>query len=201
AAVFVCKSLAQRGLENVWVLYTGYRYGWSQTVNGWALCLVGITAVIVQGGLVRPIVKRFGERKAVVSGTVISTLAFFSYGLASQGWMIPVIVCFGALGGIAGPAIQSLVTSRVDETEQGKIQGVLTSLTSLTNIFAPILFNTLLFSYFIGDSAPTKIPGAPFLFGAILLAIAVVISINVFSRFPSARQEEATDQQEDASPT
>ena len=66
AAVFVCKSLAQRGLENVWVLYTGFRYGWSETVNGWALCLVGITAIIVQGGLVRPIVKRFGERKSVL---------------------------------------------------------------------------------------------------------------------------------------
>jgi DHA1 family tetracycline resistance protein-like MFS transporter len=201
AAVFVCKSLAQRGLENVWVLYTGYRYGWSQTVNGWALCLVGITAVIVQGGLVRPIVKRFGERKAVVAGTVISTLAFIGYGLASQGWMIPVIICFGALGGIAGPAIQSLVTSRVDETEQGKIQGALTSLTSLTNVFAPILFNTLLFSYFISDSAPAKIPGAPFLFGSILLAIAVLISVNVFRRFPSARQEDAPDQQEDTSTT
>jgi DHA1 family tetracycline resistance protein-like MFS transporter len=115
--------------------------------------------------------------------------------------MIPVIICFGALGGIAGPAIQSLVTSRVDETEQGKIQGALTSLTSLTNVFAPILFNTLLFSYFISDSAPAKIPGAPFLFGSILLAIAVLISVNVFRRFPSARQEDAPDQQEDTSTT
>jgi len=184
AAVFVCKSLAQRGLENVWVLYTGFRYGWTETINGWALCLVGIMAVVVQGGMVRPIVKRFGERRTVVFGSIISMFAFLGYALADEGWMIPLIIIFGALGGVAGPAIQTLVTSRVEETEQGKIQGALTSLTSLTNIFAPILFNTMLFSYFISEAAPTKLPGAPFFFGAVLLSLSVFIALKVFKRFP-----------------
>jgi len=184
AAVFVCKSLAQRGLENVWVLYTGFRYGWTETINGWALCLVGIMAVVVQGGMVRPIVKRFGERRTVVFGSIISMFAFLGYALADEGWMIPLIIIFGALGGVAGPAIQTLVTSRVEETEQGKIQGALTSLTSLTNIFAPILFNTMLFSYFISEAAPTKLPGAPFFFGAVLLSLSVFIALKGFKRFP-----------------
>ena len=183
AAVFVCKSLAQRGLENVWVLYTGYRYGWSETTNGWALGFVGVTAIIVQGGLVRPIVNRFGERKALLMGTVISVFAFLGYGLASSPWMIPVIISFGALGGVAGPAIQSLVAGGVDESDQGKIQGAITSLTSLTNVFAPLIFNTLLFSYFISDEAFAHIPGAPFLFGSVLLAISFFIALNVFRRF------------------
>jgi DHA1 family tetracycline resistance protein-like MFS transporter len=185
AAVFVCKSLAQRGLENVWVLYTGYRYSWDQTINGWALCLVGVMAVIVQGGMVRPVVKRFGERKTVILGTIIAAVSFLAYGLASRGWMVPMIIVFGAFGGVAGPAIQSLVTSRVEPTDQGKIQGSLTSLISLTNVFAPILFNTLLFSYFISDDAPVRIPGAPFLFGSILLTLSIFISIRVFRRFPA----------------
>ena len=183
--VFVLKSLAQRGLENVWVLYTGYRFGWDAGTNGLALGLVGVMAIIVQGGLVRPIIRRIGERRAVIFGTVISTFAFAGYGLANSPWMIPCLIVFGSLGGIAGPAIQSLVTGSVDETEQGRVQGALTGLTSLTNIVAPIFFNTLLFSYFISEAAPVKIPGAPFLVGSILLGASIFIAIPVFRRFPA----------------
>jgi DHA1 family tetracycline resistance protein-like MFS transporter len=186
AAVFVCKSLAQRGLENVWVLYTGYRYDWDASTNGLALGLVGITAIIVQGGMVRPVIRRFGERKTVIIGSIVSAFSFLGYGLANQGWMIPCIIICGAFGGVAGPAIQSLVTSNVDETEQGKIQGALTSLTSLTNIIAPLLFNTFLFSYFISAAAPVHLPGAPFLVGAVLLTLSIFIAVRVFRRFPLA---------------
>ncbi len=98
--------------------------------------------------------------------------------------MIPVIIIFGAFGGVAGPAIQSLVTRTVDETEQGKIQGALTSLTSLTNIIAPLFFNTLLFSYFIRSDAPVHLPGAPFLVGSVLLTLSIFIAVRVFRRFP-----------------
>lgn len=185
AIVFICKSLAQRGLENVWVLYTSYRYGWDSFSNGLALGLVGITAIIVQGGLVRPIIKRIGERKAVIFCSIIGSIAFLGYGLATEGWMIPVVICFGAISGVAGPAIQSLVTGNVDETEQGKIQGALTSLMSLTNVFAPLLFNTVLFSYFISERAPFELPGAPFFVGSVLIAGSVFVSIRVFQRFPA----------------
>lgn len=189
AAVFACKSLAQRGLENVWVLYTGYRYCWDAKLNGWALALVGVMAVVVQGGLVRPTVRRFGERKTVIIGTLVGSFSFLGYAMATQGWMIPGIIVFGAFAGVSGPAIQSLVTSRVDETEQGKIQGALTSLTSLTNIVAPLLFNTLLFSYFISDNAPVQIPGAPFYLGFLLLLLSIGIAFRVFRRFPEEENE------------
>ncbi len=191
AIVFMCKSLAQRGLENVWVLYTSYRYDWDTTTNGMALGLVGICAIVVQGGLVRPVVKRFGERKTVIFGSVIGTLGFLGYGLAYQGWMVYVIIISTSVGGLAGPAIQSLVTSTVNETEQGKIQGALTSLTSLTNIIAPVFFNTLLFSYFISDRSPIHLPGAPFLVGSLLLAISTGIAVLVFRRFPKSAVTES----------
>ncbi len=187
AAVFACKSLAQRGLENVWVLYTDFRYGWDASMNGYALGLVGIMAVVVQGGLVRPTVRRLGERGTVIVGTLVGAFSFLGYGLASNGWIIPGIIVFGAFAGVSGPAIQSLVTSHVDESEQGKIQGALTSLTSLTNIIAPILFNTILFSYFISDDAPVKVPGAPFFLGFFLLLLSIAIAIRVFRKFPEAK--------------
>lgn len=181
---FVCMSLAQRGLENVWVLYTGYRFGWDEMTNGLVLGLVGITAAVVQGGLVRPIISRLGERKAIVYGTAISTVAFLCYGLANQGWMMLAIIVFGSLGGVTGPAIQSVIAGKVESSEQGKVQGALTSLMSLTNIFAPLFFTAGLFSYFTSETAFVRLPGSPFLVGSFLIFVAMVVCIVVFKRNP-----------------
>jgi len=186
AAVLVCRSLAQRGLENVWVLYAGYRFGWDALTNGLTLGLVGMMAVVVQGGMVRPVVRRFGERKTLIGATIVSALAFFGYGTASEGWMVPAIIVFGSLGGLAGPVTQSLIAGAVGQHEQGTIQGALVSLTSMTSILAPLLFNTLLFSYFISDAAPIHLPGAPLLAGSILVTLSLFIAVAVFRRIPEA---------------
>lgn len=200
ALAFVFMSFAQRGLENVWVLHGAYRYGWDELRNGLLLGLVGIMAIIVQGGLVRPIVKRLGERQSVLLGLVISMLAFLGYGLADQGWMVPIVVILGSLGGITGPAIQSIVTSSVDESEQGEVQGALTSLISLTNIFSPLIFSAFLFSYFTCSkevftpegfpvsipAPPFTVPGAPFFFGSLLLFVALCLVIRLFRKLPES---------------
>jgi DHA1 family tetracycline resistance protein-like MFS transporter len=182
--VFVCTSLAQRGLENVWVLYTSFRYDWGLIANGLALGLVGLTSTIVQGGLVRPTVKRFGERRTAKFGIAISATAFLGYGLATESWMIPCIIIFGSLGGLTGPAVQSIVAGTVDPSEQGKTQGALTSLMSLTAIIAPLFFTAGLFSYFTSPKALFSLPGAPFLTGSVLLFTALIVIRRVFRRFP-----------------
>ncbi len=175
SVAFVCMSLAQRGLENVWVLFTGYRFGWDARTNGLALGLVGLMAVVVQGGLVRPTIARFGEPKTLLFGLSVASLVFLGYGLAPYAWMIPCLIVFGSLAGMTGPAIQSIVTGTVDPTEQGAIQGALTSLTSLTNIIAPLIFTTRLFSYFTSPKAVIHISGAPFLVGSLLWLAALFI--------------------------
>jgi DHA1 family tetracycline resistance protein-like MFS transporter len=192
ALAFVFTSLAQRGLENVWILYMGYRFDWDERINGLVLGLVGLSAAIVQGGLVRPIVNRIGERRAILFGLSVSSLAFLGYGLAPQGWMIPVIILFGSLGGIAGPAIQSIVAHQVDSREQGKVQGALTSLMSLTSIVAPLVFTAGLFSYFTSPDAVISLPSAPFLVGSALFASALLIVRGVFRRFPAQAPDDQT---------
>lgn len=189
AAAFVCISLAQRGLESVWVLFTEYRFHWSPLMVGASLGVVGVTAMIVQGGLVRPIIRLVGERRTVIIGLAISAITFLGYGLANQGWMVFCWIAFGALGGVAGPAIQSLVAGSVPPSEQGKIQGAITSLMSLTNIIAPLVFTTGLFSYFTSEKAPIKLPGIPFLIGSLLLVVALVIALRVFQRIPESDTE------------
>ena len=187
AAAFLFASLAQRGLESVWVLHTGFRYGWEPVTNGLTLGLVGVMAMLVQGLLIKPIVERIGERRTVGLGLTASMLAFLAYGLASQGWMVPVIIVFGALSGIALPAIQGLVAGTVLPSEQGKIQGAFTMLTSLTAIFSPLIFTTGLFSFFTSAAAPLVLPGAPFFLGALLFLVSLIRLARLFRRMPEAQ--------------
>ena len=189
AIAFAMMSLAQRGLENVWILYTGHRFGWSPKVNGYTLALVGLMAAVVQGGMVRPTIRRLGERKTVLMGLAIASLAFFCYGMASQPWMLYTTIVFGSFAGVAGPAIQSLVAGQVDASEQGKVQGALTSLTSLSNVIAPLVFTSGLFSYFTSAEAPFQMPGAPFFLGAVLWSGALMVVMRVFKRFPEGDAE------------
>lgn len=177
-------SLAQRGLENVWVYFTSFRYGWNELTNGLALGLVGITAILVQGGMVRPIIKRFGERKAVLYGISIAVLAFMGYAFATKGWMVYCVIIFGSLGGVAGPAIQSIVAKSVGPSEQGQMQGAITSLRSVTSIFAPLIFTSGLFSYFTSAKAPVILPGIPFFAGGLLNIVALIVIYRLFKRIP-----------------
>ena len=185
AVAFLFASMAQRGLENVWVLHTGFRYGWDTLTNGLTLGLVGVMAVLVQGLLIKPIVARIGERRTITLGLTASMLAFLAYGLASQGWMVPIIIVFGALSGVALPAIQGLVAGNVLPSEQGKIQGAFTSLTSLTAIFSPLIFTAGLFSFFTSAAAPIILPGAPFFLGSLLFLVSLVLLVRLFRRLPA----------------
>lgn len=184
AVSFLFFSLAQRGLETIFVLYTDYRYAWGPSENGLALALVGVMTAIVQGGLVRPTVARLGERTTILVGLGISTLGFVGYALASQGWMLLGVIAFASLGAIAGPAIQGLVAGTVPSREQGAVQGSLTSLQSLTSVIAPLIAGGI-FARFSGDGAWVELPGAPLFLGAIFLLVGLVWALRTFRRHPA----------------
>lgn len=191
---FVLMALSQRGLESTWVLYTSYRYGWDERTNGLTLALVGVMAALVQGLLVRPVVARLGERKTALASLVIAAIAHVGYGSAPEGWWIPIIIVFGGLAGLAGPAIQALVAGTVPPKDQGKVQGALTSMMSLSAIFAPLVFVSGLFSYFSSDAAPVHLPGAPFFLGSSLLVVAWVVLWRLFRRVPPGEAEESDEE-------
>jgi MFS transporter, DHA1 family, tetracycline resistance protein len=173
--------LAHQSLQNVWVLYTEYRYGWSRQAVGVSLAVVGICAVIVSGGMVGPYVKRFGERFSLASGLFYGFLGFAGFGLAWRGWGAMVAIPFIALWGVAGPAMQSLMSQRVDASSQGKLQGAVNSLRALTGMPGPVVFSQV-FSAAISAEMRVHVPGAPYFLAALLLLCALLVAVAVTRR-------------------
>lgn len=178
-------GVAQRCLESTWVLFTEHRFHWDIRDTGISLAVVGLAAVVVQGGLVRRIIPWLGERKALMAAITVQCLAFTLYGLATAGWMLYAFLVFGAFGGIGMPAAQGLMSKAVPPNEQGMLQGGLASVTSITSILGPFLA-TNLFGFFISEKTPVKIPGAAFFAGALLLLIALAAARRTFARTPPA---------------
>jgi DHA1 family tetracycline resistance protein-like MFS transporter len=173
--VAILYYLAHQSLQNVWVLYTEYRYGWNTRSVGISLAVVGVCAMMVSGGLVGPYVKKFGERFSLTSGLFYGFMGFAGFGLASHGWGALVAIPFIALWGVAGPAMQSLMSQRVDESSQGKLQGAINSLRALTGMVGPVLF-TQVFSWAIEKNTRLHLPGAPYFLAGLLLLGAMAMS-------------------------
>lgn len=165
-------NVAQFGLHATWVLYTSHRYQWTPHDVGLSLALVGVGAAVVQGGLARKIVPRFGERRTVMFALSVALAAYVGYGLATRGWMIYAIIAAASLGSVLGPATQSLITKTVGADEQGAIQGAITAIQSSAAVIGPVIGGSSL-EYFISDRAPVYLPGAPFFVGAVLTLMAL----------------------------
>ncbi len=174
AAVHFLYYMAHQSLQNVFVLYTGYRYGWDTFTVGLALGMVGVMTSIVQGGLVGPIVARLGERRTLLTGLTFGVSAFLIYGLATTGTRFVLGILVMSLWGLYGPSAQGLMTRRVGPNEQGQLQGALTSVVTITGIIGPAVFS-LTFASFIGERQNWHLPGAPFLLASLLLVVAIGI--------------------------
>jgi len=162
-------------LPSTFVLYATYRYGWDTKTVGLTLALVGICAMVVQGAGIGPIVRRLGERRALMLGLVSGAIGFLIFGLAPTGPLFWVGIPVMALWGVSGAASQALMTQLVAPDQQGRLQGATASVQSVAQLAGPFLF-TLTFAYFIGQQSPVQLPGAPFLLASLLLVLALGIA-------------------------
>lgn len=168
-------NLAAHAVQSTWSFYTMFKFGWTETMVGYSLGALGIMIAVVQGGLIRVVIPKLGQANAVVLGLVFYMVGMILFGLATSGWMMFVILIVYCLGGIAGPALQGIISTQVHRNEQGELQGGLTSLMSATSIIGPLLMNNL-FSWFSGKKAPVYFPGAPFIAGAFLMLISIILA-------------------------
>ena len=153
-------NIAGHAAQSTWTFITMLKFNWDEAMIGYSLAFVGLTVGIVQGGLIRIVIPKIGEVKAIFVGFTFYLLGFILFAFATHGWMMFAFMVPYALGGLGMPAVQGMISNHVPANEQGEIQGVLTSLMSLTAIIGPLLM-TSLFYYFTQSNAPFFFPGAP----------------------------------------
>jgi DHA1 family tetracycline resistance protein-like MFS transporter len=168
---------------SVFVLYVGYRYAWNERTVGLVLALVGVSSMIVQGGLMGPTIRRLGERNTLLIGIACGVAGFLVMGFAPNGtvffWSMPL----AALWGLAGPAAMGMMAARVGGSEQGQLQGANNSLRAISELIGPSVF-TLTFAYFIGGGRQWHAPGAPFILAAALLGSSIMLALSTARALP-----------------
>jgi DHA1 family tetracycline resistance protein-like MFS transporter len=172
---FILIYLAAHAVQSNWTFFTIEKFGWGEKMIGISLGVVGLLVALVQGGLIRVVNPWLGNEKSVYTGLLLYSAGLFLFAFASQSWMMFVFLIPYCLGGIAGPALQSIISGSVPANEQGELQGALTGLVSLTSIAGPPMM-TGLFAYFTKPGAPVHFSGAAFLLGAILMLISAGIA-------------------------
>jgi len=174
---FIFIYLAAHAVQSNWSYFTMYKFGWSKAKVGTSLAIVGLLVAAVQGGLIRVVNPKLGNERSAYAGLLLYSLGLFLFAFATQSWMMFAFLVPYCLGGIAGPALQAIIAGHVPPTEQGELQGALTSLMSATTIIGPLLM-TNLFAYFTSKNAPVYFAGAPFLLGAILMAGSAIVAYH-----------------------
>lgn len=166
---FTLIYIAAHSVQSNWSYYTMLKFHWNEAWVGYSLGFVGLLVGIVQGGLIRIIIPKIGQNNSVYLGLTLYSIGLLLFGVATTSWMMFAFLIPYSLGGICGPALQGIISSAIPPTEQGELQGALTSLMSVTSIVGPLLMNNL-FAYFTSPNAPIYFPGAPFILGFILCA-------------------------------
>lgn len=176
--------IAGHSAQSTWTYYTMEKFKWDEAMVGYSLGAVGILVAIVQGGLIRYTIPKFGQKKSVYIGFSLYLLGFILFAFATKGWMMFAILIPYCLGGIAPPAIQGIMSTQTPPNEQGELQGVTTGLMSLSSIIGPLLM-TNLFSYYTRPESGVYFPGAPFIASAVLTVFAIVISARSLIKYHS----------------
>lgn len=168
---FFLANLAGQALPSVWSYFTIERFDWNPKQIGFSLMVVGVLVAIVQGFLVGKVVQWFGKRKVVTFGFLLWTIGMFLFSQASEPWMLYAFLIPYALGGVAGPTVQGIISNQVSQKEQGILQGSITGLVSVTAILGQLVFAPV-FYYFIKPETIYYFPGAAYALAAVFLLIA-----------------------------
>jgi len=172
---------ASHAVHSNWSYFTMYKFNWDEKMVGISLGAIGLLVGIVQGGLIRVINPKLGNEKSIYVGMALYTVGMFLFATATQSWMMFAFLIPYCLGGIAGPAMQAVISSQVPANEQGEIQGTLSSLMSASAIVGPPMMSTV-FYYFTHKEAPFQFAGAPFVLGGFLMLLSTIIAYLSFRK-------------------
>lgn len=173
---FLVAQLVQQGVQAVWVPYATYRFGWGAVEIGFSFAALALFVLVTQGAVVRPVVSRFGEARAMVFSLLATVVGLVALGLATAGAAAYVGIALYSVGlGVLSPAVRSLMSRTVPRDEQGLLMGAIGSLITPTAIIAPPIANGI-FALAIRPDVPVVVPGAPFFVAGILALVALALA-------------------------
>lgn len=185
---FTIVYIGQKAVESTLPFFLIEKYQWTlSSISGLGI-FIGILLVGIQGGLIRIVIPKLGLEKSVIAGMSFYTIGLIFIAFNNIGWMMYVYMIPYCLGGISGPALQGFITEKIAPNEQGELQGALTSLVSVTTIVGPLLM-TSLFHHFTMKGTAVYFPGAPYLMGAVLMLLSILLAIRSFRKAESSKQE------------
>jgi len=161
----------------VWSYFPQARFGWDAAMTGVSLAVFGLSMALVQGVLLRKVVRRLGERRTVVLGLSFNFIGFLGIILIPNGWVILALTPIMALGAMTGPSVQGLMSRATGDDQQGELQGLLTSLGALALIVSPMMM-TQSFAYFTAPTSAFFLPTAPFVLSLGLTLLSAVIFLG-----------------------
>ncbi|MEI1276918.1 TCR/Tet family MFS transporter [Leptospira venezuelensis] len=173
--------VANHCMETSWSYFTMNKFQWTATKIGFSLAVVGASLAVVQGGLLRIIIPKLGQKNSAYLGIFARVVMSALFAFAWEEWMlyallVPFSFCF-----IATPAIQGYISNHVSPTQQGEFQGIMGSMMSLSSILGPLLMS-FVFSYFTREGIQPYFPGAPFIVSSFLAILSLGIAIISFRK-------------------
>ncbi len=200
AATLFVYQIAHWTFPSVWSYYAIEKFAWSEIHIGWSLVFVGLMAALVQGGLVRVVIPRVGERPAALFGVCVAISTYFAFAYASNGLVVYGLIALSALAGFTGPAIQGIMSRTIPANAQGELQGAVSVIMSLSMVIGPPLMTQTFAAFTEPGStikvlgmtvsqtgAPVYFPGAPFVLAGVLASISVIPLTVAFGRIQRAR--------------
>ena len=161
----------------IWAFFTEERFGWSPRMIGFSLGAFGIAMALVQGGLIRLILRWFGDRGTILYGLAFNFFAFLVLAFVESGTLAILFIPLTALGAVVTPAVQGMMSRATSDNSQGELQGVLSSTAALATIISPLIM-TQIFATFAREDAAIYLPGAPFLVSMVLMLVCALVFLT-----------------------
>ncbi|GAB3927372.1 TCR/Tet family MFS transporter [Mucilaginibacter myungsuensis] len=177
ASAFTLVYIAQKAVEYQLSFYVYEKFGWSMTQVGILGIFIGVLLIGIQGGLIRYLIPMWGLKKNIIIGLISYGIGLTLIAFANKSWMLYAFMIPYCFGGISGPALQGLITSKFPKNEQGELQGGLTLLSSISLIIGPLVMGYS-FKFFSYKDSVVYFPGAPYILGALLMLISIILVIR-----------------------
>jgi DHA1 family tetracycline resistance protein-like MFS transporter len=158
----------------LFVLFGDFRYGWSASQLGLTLAFFGIGSMITSAFIIGPIVKRIGERNALLLGLSLAAASSLVVALAYTGTLFLFSIPIAAFGGLTSPSLMAIASRQASEREQGRLQGALGSLQGIAMMVAPLVLSEIFAVAIQRGGKPFA--GVPFAFVSLVTCCALLLA-------------------------